>query len=447
MQNIFIIFFLVLIIFQSGCSDAQNPEKENIYFVEIPDSLSLYEKLKMLPGVEVEKIRYDSLQYKGGYKLMFSQPLDYEHPEKGSFKQKAYLTHINDSLPMVAYLDGYCVPNNRFRSEIADFLNANYIQIEHRYFCESAPDSIDWQYLTVRQSAWDHHKIIQLLKNIYKDKWISTGISKGGQTVIYHKRFFPEDVDVAVPVVAPLNLEENDPRIYEFLKNAGTKECREKVRDVQIYLLKNRSKTFPVFKDKVEKYGYKYKHNLDTIFELSVFELEFAFWQWIGNCNFLPDKIKSANEAVDLLFRYDACGFFENKMVNELFPFFYQSYTETGMYGYKTEPFKDYLVAYKNDVNNMETFIPRSFNLEYNKNAMLDINQWLKDSGNNMIYIYGELDAWSSTAVDPGNKTNALKIIKKGGTHQTRISNLPADQKELVLSTLEKWLNRKIYRD
>jgi hypothetical protein len=301
--------------------------------------------------------------------------------------------------------------------------------------------------MSVKQAASDHHRIFQLLKNIYRDKWLSTGISKGGQTAIYHKRYFPEDVDVCVPIVAPLNLSENDPRIYKFLDNVGTPECRQKVRDCQIYILKNRKKTFPVFCEKVKNYGYNYSHSLDTIFELSVFELEFAFWQWMGNCEFLPDKIKNADEAVDLLFRFQACGFFENAMVTEQFPFFYQSFTETGMYGYRTEPFKEYLVAYKNDVNNRETFIPRSYNLKYNSATMPEINQWLKDSGNNMIYIYGELDAWSSTAVDPGNKTNALKIVKIGGTHTTRISNLPVDQKELVLKTIEKWLQRKIYRE
>ena len=34
-----------------------------------------------------------------------------------------------------------------------------------------------------------------------------------------------------------------------------------------------------------------------------------------------------------------------------------------------------------------------------------------------------------------------VKIVKKGGSHNTRIENLPDAQREKVLNTLEKWLN------
>ncbi len=442
LKLITIIFFSIIATSSWQChnTSGKNAPQDSL-IVDIPENIPLIKKLQMLPSVKIEKIPYDEIQYNGAFKLMIKQPVDHNDPGKGFFWQKVYLTHLDEKRPVVLYLDGYSVKNSRFRSELADFLNANHIHVEHRFFGESVPDTINWEYLNIKQAAADHHRIVKLLKNIYKDKWISTGISKGGQTAMYHKRFYPGDIDVTVPVVAPLNFEVQDKRIYNFLDSTGSKECREKIKKTQLYILKNRDKTFPAFKDKVNRYKYHFTHNLDTIFELGVFEFEFAFWQWIADCDFLPDTFHSPKEAVDVVFSGDVIGFFEKKSIDGIFPFLYQSYTETGLYGYRTGMFKDYLKAYKSNVDNYETFIPKKFNLKFNPEPMKDIDRWLKENGNNMIYIYGEYDAWSSTAFVPGKNTNALKIVKKGGTHRTRISNLPDNQKQQVLDSLSKWLN------
>ena len=63
-----------------------------------------------------------------------------------------------------------------------------------------------------------------------------------------------------------------------------------------------------------------------------------------------------------------------------------------------------------------------------------------------MLYIYGENDTWSATAVDIGEKTNAGKMIKEGGNHRTRISSFDGEEKEKIYSTLEKWLDIEIER-
>ena len=126
--------------------------------------------------------------------------------------------------------------------------------------------------------------------------------------------------------------------------------------------------------------------------------------------------------------------------MKELFPFFYQAYTELGLYGYRIDHVKDYLKIFKENVSNYRTFIPESFDLTFNKKALLDVKNWLDEHGNNMINIYGGQDAWSSTAYHPTDKTNSLIIMKKGGNHRTRISNLPDEQKNKVITTINKWL-------
>ncbi len=63
-----------------------------------------------------------------------------------------------------------------------------------------------------------------------------------------------------------------------------------------------------------------------------------------------------------------------------------------------------------------------------------------------MLYIYGENDTWSASAVDIGSNTNAVKMVKKDGTHRTRINSFEGEEKEKIYSTLEKWLDVKIDR-
>ncbi len=102
-------------------------------------------------------------------------------------------------------------------NELSPILNANQICVEHRYFNESTPQPVDWEHLTIYNAASDHHRIVEILKEIYKGKWVNTGISKGGQTVMYHRYFYPDDVDASVGYVCPLNFSIEDKRVYSFL--------------------------------------------------------------------------------------------------------------------------------------------------------------------------------------------------------------------------------------
>jgi hypothetical protein len=77
---------------------------------------------------------------------------------------------------------------------------------------------------------------------------------------------------------------------------------------------------------------------------------------------------------------------------------------------------------------------------------MYNIYTWLRDHGNNIIYIYGETDLWGATAIELSGRTNAIKIVKPGGSHRTRIGNLPPGELNRVYSALEEWLGVKISR-
>ena len=75
---------------------------------------------------------------------------------------------------------------------------------------------------------------------------ISTGISKGGQTTMLYRAFFPDDVDFSVPYVGPLCKGVEDGRHEPFLRKVGTKAERERIQDFQLEVLKRKSDMLPL---------------------------------------------------------------------------------------------------------------------------------------------------------------------------------------------------------
>lgn len=61
----------------------------------------------------------------------------------------------------------------------------------------------------------------------------------------------------------------------------------------------------------------------------------------------------------------------------------------------------------------------------------------------NILYIYGGLDTWTSCAVNPDPKTNALKYVKYNGGHRTRIRDFGDADKQQMLKALKKWTGCK----
>ncbi|GMU99465.1 MAG: S28 family serine protease [Ignavibacteria bacterium] len=403
----------------------------------------LKKNLESLPGIlNVEIIQPDS-EYNEAYKIFIEQPIDHNHPEGEKFRQKFYLSHKDVSLPMVIELDGYNIDYNR-ENELSSILKCNKIVVEHRYFGESKPDSLDWNYLTIEQAANDHHKIIETLKKIYDKQWITTGISKGGQTTYIHKYYFPDDADASVCYVAPLNLAPEDPRIYHFLDNVGTKECRDKMVAFQREVLKREDELIPMFIEDTKMSGYNYSiGDYEFIFEYVVLEYGFAFWQWqYTKCSQIPDTTASNDDLFEHLKTGSSFSYFSDQEIESNLPFIYQAYTQMGYYGYDISNFKDLLKEVKEPTSRI--FLPDYMKPVYDCCIMQEINTWIQKHGNNMIFIYGEIDSWSATAVELTGETNAIKMVKPGGNHRTRIKSFNEKDQEYIINTIEDWIGYEV---
>ena len=161
-----------------------------------------------------------------------------------------FLNHKSFTAPVIFTTEGYSADyamNKNYINELCSILNGNEICVEHRYFSKSKPENIDWHYLTTRNAAEDHHIIRKTLGQLYKGKWVSTGISKGGQTCLLYQMYYPNDVDACVAYVAPIAKALEDGRHEPFINNVATKKERKKVSDFQLEILKRRETIFPMF--------------------------------------------------------------------------------------------------------------------------------------------------------------------------------------------------------
>lgn len=409
---------------------------------------SLENFLKSQPEIKsVEKIEGNDF-FVATYKVMVEQAVDHQNPAKGTFLQRVFIADKAVDHPVVFITEGYnggYAGRQKYINELSPMLNANQICMDHRYFGESWPDSIDWDYLTVRNAAADHHKVVELMKKYYTGKWLSTGISKGGQTVVYHRWLYPNDVDVSVPYVCPLNFGVEDGRHEPFIAHVpGTPELRQKIVDFQLQILKNRKIVLPKLEDFCKQNNYTFRISMDEVLDYCVLEYPFALWQW-GR---MVDKVPSADENMDLLFEHlmDVSGpsYFSIEGQEGIKSFFVQAARELGYYGYDTKPYQKYLSIKSAKGYLNKIFIPENLEINYNKKTAKQVRKFIKKTDSKILFIYGAWDPWFASSFKVPDKDNFLKIAKPYGSHSTRINNLPVEQKKQVKKTLEKWMDMEV---
>lgn len=400
-------------------------------------------KLESLKGISgIEKLETEL--YPEKYLVRIEQQTDHDNPSAGTFKQRVVVFHAGFDRPTVLVTEGYggaYALNPKYQEELSKLFNTNVIFVEYRYFLESTPEPKNWDYLTVENSLYDLHNVVNTFKQIYKGKWISTGISKGGQTTMFFRTYFPDDVDFSVPYVAPLNRGVEDGRHEIFLKKVGTAEERKKIEDFQIEILKRRATIVPMLEAYTKEKGYEYRIPMDEVFDLAVLEYPFAMWQWGTSVSTIPDLKSDDKTLFNHLMEISEPSYFAEDQA--FISFNVQAARELGYYGYDTEPFKEYLSIKSAKGYLNKVMLPKELvdKVEFRPELYNKVSKFLKENDPKMIYIYGEIDPWSATRIpDFEGKKNLQIYIQPRGSHRSRISNMPDDMKEKIMNQIEKWL-------
>lgn len=383
------------------------------------------------------------------YTVMFTQPLDWQNPSAGSFSHRVILMHRGFDRPTVIVTEGYgarYATHANYEEEIAKHLNANIVFVEHRYFLDSKPNPCNWDYLTVENAVCDLHDIRTLLAPLYGKKWLATGISKGGSTAMYYRAYFPDDVDVTVPYVGPMNTGVQDGRHEVFLsQKAGTPLQRKAIEDFQIEVLKRKPQLMPLFDKFVEDKGYRFKVENKIVFDYCVLEFSFSMWQWGTPVHRIPSTHASDSELFDFLVKIVDPDYFLVPEMNSTLSFYVQAAKELGYYGYDIVPFAEWLDVKSTKNYLSEIFLPKELeDVKYDGSANVKTLNFLKLNDVPMVFVYGECDPWSATGIcdwlDFGSKQNMHLFVNPGGSHASRILTLPATQRDEAWQLIDNWM-------
>ena len=429
---------LTLLLFLGGAIVSCSNKKSDL------EGLTFKEQLQALfPNAKIDSIKVND-HFTGAFQLVLQQPLDHADPAAGTFDHYLYVSHANQNHPTVLITEGYNARPQTY--ELSKILKANQVMVEYRFYGKSRPDSIPWNYLKNDAAAQDYHAIVTKLKRIYPKKWLSTGISKGGETVMIYKSKFPNDIDVAVPYVAPLINTQEDPRTNELINSVGSKECREQIQQFQRAVLKNRAGVMTELK----KYAKEKKVSftqvpIDEALEHAVLEFPFSFWQWGSKCEEIPDEKSNPTILFKYLKRVSGFYLFSDAGVHNYLPSFYQHMTELGYYGYDFEPVKDLLKHVK--TTSLSCFGPKDVDLTYNPNYIKEVREYMENKGDKTLYVYGGYDPWGACAPNPKPEVDALKMVLEGGHHGTRIKHFSKEDQQKMYKKLQSWLGEdvKIY--
>lgn len=396
--------------------------------------------LRGLPGVhDVTEMPTLSAGYHY-YVLQFEQKVDHDDPESPTFLQKVSLLHRDESFPMVVYTSGYWDYYNDRVVELTGLIGANQISIEHRYFGESRPEPADWSKLTIEQMAHDQHAIVTALRQLYEGAFITSGGSKGGMTAIYYRRFYPDDVEGTVPYVAPISFGAPDPRYAPFLDTLGPADCREGVRAAATELLANRRDAM-LAKAQADATtsGFSYTRiPLGPAVESSIASLEWAFWQYFG-VTACP-QVPPATADDDALWKFldDVSPVSDNAddRIAQFEAYYYQAYFQLGYPDGGTAYLDPYLMY--TDADYLDA-LPTPQPPYDGGAAMTDIDRFVRDEGDRLLFIYGEWDPWTGGQFELGNATDSLRLVQAEGSHGARITRLSESDREAAFAKLEAW--------
>ncbi|HNU37910.1 MAG TPA: S28 family serine protease [Macellibacteroides fermentans] len=403
----------------------------------------LYQKLCTLKGViTVDSLPSDYSSEK--YVVTIRQPLDHKHPEKGSFTQRVVISHEGFDRPTVLVTEGYggdYALNPRYRDELAGLFQTNTVFVEHRYFSGSVPDTVDWQYLTAQNSASDLHLITTLFKQIYPQKWISTGISKGGQTALIYRAFFPNDVDITVPYVAPVSRSAEDGRHEPFLNVVGDKKTRQAILSFQREVLKRRGEIIPLLEKFCLEKQLSFRISMNEVLDYCVLEYSFAFWQWGTPASHIPANTATTGVLFKHLTEISGPDYFATGQPTQAF--FIQAARELGYYGYDIEPFKDLLFIRTAKDYLQRIMLPEGITIQFQPELYKKLTNFIETSDPRLIFVYGEYDPWTSVGITKlDGKKNMFVAIQPKGSHRARINTLPDSLRDKVIKTINLWLEK-----
>lgn len=490
-KTIFLIPFL-LVVCLSGCinkiEETANKRPTNKSTDQIKQILSI------IPGVTNVKIS-SSADLGTAYFFNYAQAIDHANPAAGTFNQRVSVIYKDKDKPVVLHTQGYFMGNDISTlqpQDLSTLLEANVVEIEHRYFGASCPegtDNLDFTYLYTEQAAEDIHAIVTTLKeSLFKEnKWVATGVSKGGITTTlqayYSEKKGWKDIDLYIPFCAPFLTSLQDPSVGNYLWNM----CPDILRRYPAAITGNdelRNLCLRIFHTECpDEYGFilaEYGPDEKAaacgavwMFFENLFE-KFSYVPYSLWANLVPDPqtapvqdvaqftfiktdafYKAIIEAMSGETKSGYEDFRLREMThnrNSILPYYVQGCRELGLYCYNFSGVDGtYVTATEAAAAGYLLDNSSRYSMYADKwdggALMTDVRNWVStESSASIIFVYGGLDPWTGGGVDPASvKSNphVKYILNETGIHSSAFLN-PTYYSEAATKAITDAVNEKL---
>lgn len=384
------------------------------------------------------------------FRFTLAQPADHTTSGGPTFQQVVTLLYRSRTAPVVLATTGYSISQNPGQGEPTRILSANQITMEHRFFATSTPSPKDWSKLTIQQSAADEHQLVTALKPLFSGKWLNTGGSKGGMTALFHRRFYPDDVDATLAYVAPINLANGDTRYPPFIESRGSAATSLAIEAWQRAVLGKRAEVLALFQADAASKGETFAFiGADKTLEFAVLESPFILWQY-GYAD-LAAQVPPADASAQALYAYldlvnRGVVYTWADSTLDYYQAYYQQCANQLGYPANKESHLAGLLYPGQDVP--AVYPPAGASKAYDGGAsMQDIQAWLDTSAQRVILVYGENDPWTAGALAvpaAAQSRGVWKYLAPGGNHSSKLASLTPSDAAQAYALLGQWLGAPV---
>ncbi|MFJ9825967.1 aminopeptidase [Streptomyces sp. NPDC101160] len=425
----------------TGVATAADTETTSSTTAAESQSTDIKDRILAIPGMTlIEEKPYAGYRY---FVLNYEQPIDHHRPWAGTFQQRISILHKDTDRPTVFRTSGYGLNTTPSRTEPTRIIDGNQVSMEYRFFTPSRPAPADWSKLDIWQAASDQHRIYTALKSIYGKKWLSTGASKGGMTATYYERFYPRDMDGVVAYVAPNDVVNNEDSAYDrFFETVGTKECRDRLNNMQREALVRREPLEKKYEAWAKENGSTFNTvgSLDKAYEAVVLDFVWGFWQYYGQdvCDQIPDAATASDDAVyETIDAYSGWSAYTDQGLEYYTPYYYQAATELGSPTIK-QPHLDGLTRY--GYQPARSFVPSEIPMKFKPWVMKDVDNWVRHNANHMLFVYGGNDPWGSEKFRLGKGArDSFVYVAPGANHGANVAGLVDAEKANATARILAW--------
>lgn len=375
------------------------------------------------------------------------QAVDHTGPSGATFMQRLVIFHRDAAAPTVLSTQGYGVGGGLGTTEPTAILQANEVQVEHRFFGASIPEPPDWSKVTIAQAAGDHHAVVGSLSVYYSGPWVSTGASKGGVAALAHRRFYPDDVVGTVAYVAPFTSGLADPRYRAYVQELGAESCGAALRAFQEDVLTEprRGELVASLGDAMEAQGFGTSTlGTDRILEITTTETAFTFWQYSSadNCQLIPDVDSASDtEVLSFIDSTNRFALWSDQGIADDQGYWVAVAAEQGYPAVPTAHLAG-LLRYDDEPTPLQMITALATPPAYDAAPMQDLADWVATEAGSTVLVYGARDPWTAGAFTVSGDDDTSSHVVTGGNHLSRLQSLPQDERDAVIERVQAWIGR-----